>query len=135
MSSPEVLRGGCACGAVAYAVEDAFAYALHCHCSLCRRRTGAAFKTIGGVEVGRLRLTSGEDQVLRVGDSPLWHDVRCAACHSLLWSVVRDGAWAHVTYGTLLDPPSLQPQKHIMVAHKAPWFEIADDLPQHAEWG
>lgn len=26
--------GGCECGAVRYEVEDAFAYALNCHCSL-----------------------------------------------------------------------------------------------------
>ena len=32
------------------------------------------------------------------------------------------------------DAPTLRVQAHIMVAHKAPWFEITDDLPQNEEF-
>ncbi len=137
MSSPEVPRlvGGCLCGTLAYEVDDAFVYALNCHCSLCRRATGSAFKPFGGIERGRFRLTQGKDRLLIVGDPGADHDQRCAACGSLLCSVVRDGRWVHVTYGTLRDAPSLRPTAHIMVGSKAPWFEITDDLPQYVEFG
>ncbi len=40
---------------------------------------------------------------------------------------------AVIPMGALDDDPGFRPQSHIFVASKAPWFEIADDLPQHAE--
>ena len=44
------LAGRCLCGAVHYAVADAFVYAANCHCSNCRRTTGSAFKPSAGIE-------------------------------------------------------------------------------------
>jgi hypothetical protein len=67
-----------------------------------------------------------------VGDDEANH-TRCAACGSLLYSVVRDGEYVHVAMGSLADPPSIRPTEHIYVGSKAPWFEITDDLPQHEE--
>jgi hypothetical protein len=61
------------------------------------------------------------------------NNTRCAECGSLLWSVVRDGEWVHVAYGSLVDAPALKPTDHIYVGSKAPWHEITDDLPQHDE--
>ena len=49
----------------------------------------------------------------------------------LLYSVVRDGKFVHVTMGTLVDDPSIRPTRHIFVGSKAPWFTITDDLPQY----
>ena len=63
------------------------------------------------------------------------HDTRCAACGSLLYSVVRDGAYVHVAMGSLVDEPTIRPKGHIFVGSKAPWFEITDDLPQYEEYG
>jgi hypothetical protein len=58
---------------------------------------------------------------------------RCAACGSLLFSVVREGAYVHVAMGSLVDAPSIRPTEHIFVGSKAPWFDITDDLPQFEE--
>jgi hypothetical protein len=124
------LGGGCQCGAVRYAVADEFVYALNCHCSDCRRSTGAAFKPLAGIERRKLSVTRGESELLIVGEA-LGHDARCRLCGSLLYSVVRDGAFVHVAMGTLADPPSIRPTRHIFVGSKAPWFTITDDLPQH----
>jgi hypothetical protein len=128
---PRVLRGSCLCGGARYAVEDAFDYAMNCHCGQCRRTTGSAFKPMGGIPVGKVRLETGEASILRFGKGDI-SDLHCATCGSLLWSVVREGAWAHVAYGTLIDPPSLAPQEHIFAADRAPWYEIRDGLPQWA---
>jgi hypothetical protein len=54
-------------------------------------------------------------------------------CGSLLFSIVRDGAYVHVAMGSLIDDPSIRPTEHIHVGSKAPWFEITDDLPQNDE--
>jgi hypothetical protein len=129
-AAPRPLAGSCLCGAIRYAVDDAFVYALNCHCSNCRRATGAAFKPFAGIEREKLSITQGEDKLLIFGEDNAC-DVRCKACGSFLYSVVRDGAFVHVVMGTLLDDPSIRPGAHIFVGSKAPWFTITDDLPQY----
>jgi hypothetical protein len=129
-SNARILAGECFCGAVRYAVADMFEYALNCHCSNCRRTTGSAFKPFAGIARDKLSMTSGGDNVMIYGDD-VGHDAHCRRCGSLLYSVVRDGAYAHVAMGTLVDDPSIRPNAHIFVGSKAPWFSITDDLPQY----
>lgn len=124
------LSGKCFCGAVEYAVEDAFVYAAICHCSNCRRTTGSAFKPFAGIPREKLALTKGADSLLIYG-GPDNHDAHCRACGSLLYSLVREAAWVHVAMGTLMDAPAIRPTHHIFVGSKAPWYEITDDLPQY----
>ena len=127
------LAGRCYCGAVQYVVDDSFEYALNCHCSNCRRTTGSAFKPFAGIAIERLSITQGDGSLLRHGgaDADDAADLHCARCGSLLYSVVREGRYAHVAMGTLADAPSIRPSAHIFVGSKAPWFEITDALPQY----
>jgi hypothetical protein len=128
-----LLSGACECGAVRYRVADAFRYAMNCHCSRCRASTGSAFKAFAGIEREKLEITEGSDSLLVFGEEDLNH-TRCGVCGSLLFSVVRDGAYVHVALGSLVDAPSIRPTKHMFVGSKAPWFEITDDLPQFEEY-
>ena len=125
-----MLEGGCLCGAVRYEGEDAFLYAMHCHCSQCRRATGAAFKTFGGIGAESLRLLPGSGPLMRYGDAEA-HDLHCSACGSLLWSSLSGGTRLHVTYGTLAATPAMAPQCHIFTGSGAGWYRILDDLPQY----
>jgi hypothetical protein len=128
-----MLNGKCECGAVRYRVADAFLYAANCHCSNCRAATGSAFKPFAGIEREKLEITDGAGRLLVWGDETGNH-TRCGICGSLLYSVVRDGAYVHVAMGSLADDPSIRPTGHIFVGSKAPWFEITDDLPQSEEY-
>jgi hypothetical protein len=127
--SSRKLSGKCFCGAVEYAVADEFLYAANCHCSNCRRTTGSAFKPFAGIERDKLVLTKGgADLMIYGGDEG--NNTHCKHCGSLLYSVVRAGAFVHVAMGTLVDDPTIRPNRHIFVGSKAPWFIITDDLPQ-----
>jgi len=126
------LNGECYCGAVHYVVDDAFQYAMNCHCSNCRRTTGSAFKPFAGIPREKFELVSSDDTLLIYGH-PENHDAHCKVCGSLLYSLVRDAAYVHIPMGTLTDPPTIRPTCHIFVASKAPWFTITDDLPQYSE--
>jgi len=126
------LTGGCWCGVVRYRVADEFRYAANCHCSRCRAATGSAFKPFAGIEREKLELVEGADRLHVIGDDAL-NDTRCSACGSLLYSVVREGAYVHVALGSLVDTPTIRPTEHIFVGSKAAWFEIEDALPQSAE--
>lgn len=125
------LDGGCLCGAVQFQVRDCFEYAQNCHCSDCRRATGSAFKPFAGIAIGEVAIIRGQDRVRRYGGGPAY-DIHCGICGSLLYSVVRNGTYAHVALGSLADDPSIRPSAHIFVADKAPWYEITDSLPQYA---
>ncbi len=131
-SNEHILTGECFCRDVRYEVADAFAYALNCHCSNCRRTTGSAFKPFAGIARDKFTVVSGADELLIYGDE-LTHDAHCGRCGSLLYSQVRDGAYVHVAMGTLLDAPAIRPTAHIFVGSKAPWYAITDDLPQYQE--
>jgi hypothetical protein len=128
-----MLSGRCECRAVRYRVADEFLYAANCHCSNCRAGTGSAFKPFAGIERDKLRVVAGGDLLLVWGDDTANH-TRCGVCGSLLYSVVRDGAYVHVAMGSLEDNPSIRPTEHIFVGSKAPWFEITDDLSQSEEY-
>ncbi len=62
------LSGSCLCGLVTYDVPDAFEYALYCHCSDCRRTTGAAAKPFAGIGSQHLHIVQGADRLMRHGD-------------------------------------------------------------------
>ncbi len=132
-TNSQLLKGACECGTVRYQVADEFLYASNCHCSRCRAATGSAFKAFAGIERNKLDVVDGRDRLLVVGETDS-NDTRCGACGSLLFSVVRDGAYAHVAMGSLVDAPGIRPTSHIFVGSKAPWFEITDDLPQFEEY-
>ena len=127
-----VLAGSCECGAVRYRVADAFRYAMNCHAPAAAPPTGRRSSPWPGSSGSSSKLTAGADDLLVHGEDDL-NDTRCAACGSLLYSVVRDGAYVHVALGSLVDAPSIRPTHHIFVGSKAPWFEITDDLPQFDE--
>jgi len=128
-----MLNGRCECRAVRYRVPDEFLYAANCHCSNCRAATGSAFKAFAGIERGKLEILEGGQTLLVWGDDESNH-TRCGICGSLLYSVVRDGAYVHVAMGSLVDEPTIRPTEHIFVGSKAPWFEITDELPQSEEY-
>jgi hypothetical protein len=125
-----ILAGECFCRTVSYAVVDAFEYALNCHCSNCRRTTGSALKPFAGIARDKLRITRGDGALMIHGDAA-GHDAHCRRCGSLLYSLVRNGAYVHVAMGTLVDDPSIRPTAHIFVGSKASCYSITDDLPQY----
>lgn len=126
------LAGSCQCGSVTYQVADEFIFAVNCHCSICRRATGAAFKPLAGIERDKLRISSGQHHIQIVAAGG-WHDERCGRCGSFLFAVVGEGKFAHIAMGTLIDDPTIRPTAHIFVGSKAAWFTITDDLPQYDE--
>jgi len=107
-----MLTGRCECRVVRYRVPDAFLYAGNCHCSNCRPSTGSAFKPFAGIERDKLEITEGAETSLVWGDEAANH-TRCGICGSLLYSVVRDGAFVHVAMGSLADDPTIRPTAHI----------------------
>lgn len=127
------LKGTCLCGQVTIEVPDDFTFLGYCHCSECRKWTGSAFATGGMVDADALAITAGADAVSRYRKSDETELAFCSRCGSSLFSRKIQLNKCIVRLGILDDAPARRPGVHIYCASKAPWFEIADDLPQFAQ--
>jgi hypothetical protein len=129
-----MLRGRCLCGGVRYEISGALSDVLNCHCSMCRKAHGGAFRSRARVTAIDFRWSHGEELVTYFESSPGYHRGFCRVCGSpLLGRVDRDPTVYGLALGTLDDDPGIKPKCHIFVGSKAPWFDITDDLPQFPE--
>lgn len=131
--SDTILRGGCLCGAVRYELTAAPIWAHNCYCSRCRKATGASFASNLFVPLEALRYTEGEQRLrsFQPPDAERFRHVFCEVCGSTLPYRNEARGRVVVPMGSLDGDPGTRPQAHIFVDSRAPWVEIADDLPQH----
>lgn len=129
-----MIRGSCLCGSIRYEVRGPVGRVNNCHCIMCRKAHGAAFATFGRVKAEDFVLLSGADDLASYQSSPAVTRTFCKKCGSSLQFIVTERPELFgLALGTLDDDPGVRPSKHIFVDFKAPWFDISDDLPQHAE--
>jgi hypothetical protein len=129
------VRGTCLCGDIAFEADPPFEFLAHCHCSMCRKTHGAACDAALGVDARQVRWLRGQDGVRRYESSPGNYRPFCGRCGSSVPSpvprVYPERGRAVVPAGSLDDDPGAREEIHIFVGSKAPWYAIADDLPQH----
>ena len=132
MSTTEKLAGSCLCGGVAYEISPPFVFFHHCHCSRCRKSSGAAFRANIMVKAAQFRWTRGQDLVKRweLPDAQYYCTGWCSVCGSSLPWQSRNGKGYVVPVGTLDDDPGCRPDKNIFWASRAPWFADPADLPK-----
>ena len=134
MSTHAAIHGTCLCGALRYEVAGPLSMMINCHCSMCRKHHGSAYATFVAAPLMTFRWHQGESNVLHFRSSE--HGVRssCRTCGSVAPTPVKQMDLVFVPAGNLLGDLPLRPQGHVFVGSKAPWYEITDDLPQHAEY-
>jgi hypothetical protein len=126
--------GGCLCGGVRYAVNGPLREVIACHCSQCRRWSGNYVAATRALTADLAFTTAG---------TLAWHPSSdaaergfCSRCGSnLFWR--RTGSertWTSIMAGTLDPPTGLRLMRHIFVADKTDYYDIADGAPQHAAW-
>jgi hypothetical protein len=107
-----------------------------CHCRRCRKVSGSAFLAGVGVRAQDFHLLSGKD-LISTYDAPILRSPPayrvsfCSRCSSPVPNPEPNSEWCEIPAGLLDGDPELKPDKHIFVEHRAPWFEIADKLPQY----
>lgn len=122
--------GGCFCGAVRYRLTDVFD-AGYCHCSICRRSSGAALMAFANSPRSGFAVTRGAPRF--IATSPEFERAFCADCGTVMWSQSRDPArWAMVSahLGTLDRAAQIAPAMHICHADRLPWLQVDDALPR-----
>jgi hypothetical protein len=128
--SPEhPVHGSCLCGGVRYEVTAPFLRANYCHCSRCRKHSGAAASAQGRVPREGFRLLSGEE-LIEVFRPPGGGMVKafCRVCGSSMFGGTwPEGPEVSIRLGTLDDDPGIRPQFHTFVGSKAVWQELPAD--------
>jgi hypothetical protein len=122
--------GSCFCGAVRYEVRGEIGPAYYCHCSRCRKISGSAFSANAVVRSSEFVVVQGHDWLKAITSDTGVNRIFCSNCGSSI--LVSQGDQMRLRLGTLDTPLAEGPKMHIYVASKVDWFEIHDDLPQHA---
>jgi hypothetical protein len=127
---PVVMRGACLCGAVSFELGGSLTAPTACHCAMCRRWHGA---------LGVYTSSAKKDFHLKGAENLRWYRSGpssergfCGQCGSTLFWRQVDGDAIDVTMGSLEPPTGLKLDRHIWVAHRGDYDDIADGLPQYA---
>jgi len=126
-----MLKGGCFCGAVRYEAEGETWHETLCHCSICRRTSGAPIVAWFTVKAGDFRIVAGEPARFR--SSAAATRTFCGACGTALTFQSGGGDEIDVTTCSLDDPERVPPKSHTWRASGLSWIGSADGLPAYRE--
>jgi len=127
----KVITGSCLCGGVRFEVDPPFIRAGHCHCSHCRKHSGAFGLTQTRVHREQFRLLKGNELIRVFGKGQGAVKAFCTVCGSSLFGGTwPDGPQVSIRMGAFDSDPGIRPQFHTYVASRAPWDQITDELPQ-----
>ena len=123
-------KGSCLCGAVTFEVAGPLSPPDACHCSQCRRQSGHYWAS---TNVPRAAVTlRGEDKVSWYQSSERIRRGFCATCGSVLFWGPPDWDKIAIAMGAFDLPTGTFLEKHIFVADKGDYYEIADGVPQES---
>ena len=118
--------GGCFCGDLRYRTNQDPEWVGSCHCTMCRKISGAAFSTYAVFPPETLEWTKGAPTQYRSSEATTRGF--CARCGSTLsWETEE---MFGVMVGSLDRPEDVQPECHTNTGTWLPWLKMDDDLPR-----
>lgn len=121
-------EGGCHCGSVRYTMPEQVAHHALCHCTDCRKASGAPAVAWAMVQADQVTIT-GETTVYASSEHARRHF--CPKCGTSLFytnEVVFPGL-IDVQSATLDDPDAIPLGGQIQTAERIGWMARLDDLP------
>jgi hypothetical protein len=126
-----VLTGGCLCGAIRYEARGAPFHQTVCHCSICRRSTGAPMVAWFSVKLADFTITAGQPSHYRSSTQAVRSC--CPTCGTQLTFKYEGLDEIDVTVCSLDDPEAAAPDDHTYVSSQLSWVNLDDGLPRHAQ--
>ena len=117
-----MIEGGCFCGNIEYAFAAGDHRVADCHCTICRRTSGAPYVTWVVVPREQFSYTKGEPAQLESSKNAVREF--CNACGTPL--VFRDEDrpdTVDITVGSLREPNAFPPQKDVFAESKLAWLQ------------
>ena len=130
----KLLKGSCLCGGITYEISAPLIDVINCHCTMCRKAQGSAFRTRASVNVSDFKFLSGEELLTFYESSPGEFRSFCSVCGAtIITKFVQSPDVYGFALGTLDTDPEIKIERHIFTKYKAPWYEITDNIPQIEE--
>ena len=122
-------EGSCLCGAVTFEVSGPLPPPNACHCAQCRKQSGHFWASS---DVARNAVAiEGSEHLTWFRSSDKVQRGFCAKCGCFLfWDPIGSPTLA-VAMGAFDTPTETRLDKHIYVADKGDYYDIADGLPQN----
>jgi hypothetical protein len=124
-----VFEGGCLCGAIRYRAAAPPMRAVICHCSICRKHTGAPIASFVHFPIDSF--TWLKEQPKRYRSSEFAERGFCSRCGSTVAmheEVLSDRV--QVAIGSLDQPDRVAVNDHVWTQDQISWFDVRDDLPR-----
>jgi class 3 adenylate cyclase len=125
--------GGCLCGNIRYEATQPPLGSMLCHCSICRRFSGAP--VLGGTTFLSDAVTFTKAQPKYYKSSSIAERGFCPECGTSITyrgTVAQWTKWIMVFTATLDDPENHPPTYHLGIETAMPWLNIVDELPRTA---
>jgi hypothetical protein len=129
MSNETIFEGGCLCGAVRYRATAHPLRGVICHCSMCRKHSGAP--ALAFVHFPRDAFTWSKGEPTRYRSSPFAERGFCSVCGSTL--SMHEEVLANrvqICVGSLDNAERVRIDDHVWVEQRISWFDVKDDLPR-----
>ena len=122
-------KGQCHCGAVRYDMSADTIHQALCHCSDCRRHSGAPMVAWGLVDKDKITI-EGETKEYASSEHGRRHF--CPACGTGLFYTSEQvfPGKVDVQLATLDDPDSIVPAAQIQVADRIGWMTHLSEMPE-----
>jgi hypothetical protein len=122
----------CLCGGISFRIDGDLEPIQICHCTQCRRAQGSAFAANIPVAESAVSFDRGAELMAEYESTPGKKRVFCRRCGSPVYSARSSlPGVLRIRAGLINEPLNLRPLFHAYVAHKADWYEIRDEVPQH----
>jgi hypothetical protein len=121
-------RGQCHCGAVSYEMPAETRHSAICHCSDCRRHSGAPLVAWGLVGRDQLKV-EGETKEYSSSENGRRHF--CPECGTALFYTNEQifPGLIDVQIATLDDPEEISPNMQVQAAERIRWMERIGSIP------
>lgn len=120
----ETIEGGCFCGALRYSIKGPVAHVVNCHCTMCRRTSGAPFVTWLVAPIQNFTYTQGTPKTLQSSEDG--QRFFCETCGTPV-ACINGKAAEHVdiTLGSLDHPEAYAPNMESFTDTKLAWVQVS----------
>jgi hypothetical protein len=125
-----VHSGGCFCGELRFESRADPVESGYCHCSICRKTTGAPVVAFASFPVESFSYVKGKPRIYP--SSAYGQREFCGTCGTqICFRESRSAETVDVNSGSLDSMEAVAPDHHIHTGNRVTWLHIADGLPEY----
>jgi|TARA_R100001369_G_scaffold80430_1_gene110801 hypothetical protein len=122
--------GRCRCGKYRFRVFGEPFWVSYCHCSDCRKATGAPVAVFAGFKSDEVKLFG--EKATTYKSIPEVKRLFCSRCGTPIgYQDARLPGEIYYYIGVLEEQSKVVPQLHAWISERLDWLSIADDLPRY----